>query len=509
MNARFRLFRSQSLGWRVVIGVVLGEVLFSLVLGVTIGAYSVRAAAQQRQDALSQMSGVIAAALMPEVADQQLPQVRAQMQSIIEAADVSDVESIRIVDSSGTEIASETLAGGRPAAKAGGIFTLLTSSQLIEQPVVVDGLQIATVYVQLAPVGVVEALRPPLLAAAIVVLAVVLVSVPWTAWLLVRGVVEPLEELSDWSTNVAEGQLDTAIESTRRDEIGRLQRSLVSMATQIRERDEAVRQSYVELSQAHAQLRHMDQLKSDFVAVASHELRTPLSTIRLYSEMLESGEVCELDEAGLNAVASIGSAASRLGSIVSDLMDSALLERGMMQLEHSDVWLEELVTLTVADADVLARARGVRVVVSNEVPELVLRGDPLRLRQVLDNVISNAVKYSDGADLVTVEVVEEPDSVAIRVIDRGRGISQADDQEVLFTLFGRLDAQDNRDTAGLGLGLAIGARIVEAHGGTITFEPNGEGKGSIFTVRLPINQADEIEPVCSEVRVVGGDVHDE
>lgn len=499
---RRMIFDRDSLGWRLIAAVILGELVFSLVLAVTIASYSVRSAAEQRQESLRQISGVVAAALMPMIADQQEPQVRAQMQSIMEAADVREVVSIRIVDSAGGEVAVGEPFVGQKQTRSESLMDLLTSPQVLEQPVVISGLEVARVYVQFAPVGTAAALREPLLAAAIVVLAVVLVSVPWTAWLFVRSVVEPLDDLTRVAAEIAEGNLDVELQHDRSDEIGHLQDSLQQMAEQLNDRQQEVLRSYEELSCAHEELARMDALKSDFVAVASHELRTPLSTITLYSDMLSSGEICPLDEAGLDAVTSIGSSATRLNSIVSDLMDSALLERGMMRLEFGDVWVDELLANSIADVDARAREDGTRVAMEGTPPDSVVFGDAVRLRQVVDNLLSNAVKYSDGATLVSVTADDDDGWLTIQVIDRGRGIAHGEDER-LFTLFGRLNSEDNRDSAGLGLGLAISARIVEAHCGTIAHSPNPEGHGSIFTVRIPLNCSVLREQALSLVKVVG------
>jgi len=138
----------------------------------------------------------------------------------------------------------------------------------------------------------------------------------------------------------------------------------------------------------------------------------------------------------------------------------------------------------VRDQRAMAQSRGIDVRLEDGTSDAVIRGDALRLRQVLDNLLSNALKYSPGGTEVSVRTREDADFVEIEVVDRGRGVS-AEDQHVLFTLFGRVDSGDGRDTAGLGLGLAISARIVEAHGGRLTFRENEEGRGSVFCVRLP------------------------
>ena len=210
-------------------------------------------------------------------------------------------------------------------------------------------------------------------------------------------------------------------------------------------------------------------------------VRSPLSPC---TQSLETGVFTELEAEALEAVEAIGSAAGRLGSIVSDLMDSALLERGLMPIEFGEVWLGELLEGAVKDAQAMARSNGIEVRFEDSISDAVIRGDALRLRQVLDNLLSNAFKYSPRETVVVVRTKADADFVEVEIVDQGRGVPE-EDERVLFTLFGRVDSADGRDTAGLGLGLAISARIVQAHGGRLTFRKNEEGRGSVFCIRLP------------------------
>jgi signal transduction histidine kinase len=267
------------------------------------------------------------------------------------------------------------------------------------------------------------------------------------------------------------------------------------MALQLQERERELRQSYDEVTEAYGSLdrakREIEELatiKENFVAIAAHEIRGPLSTIRLYADLLEAGEEGALDQPALEAVSIIGSAASRLSSIASDLMDSALLERGLMVIEFGDVWLGTLVEEAVRDANALAAAVGKRVLFSGRLPDAVVRGDAVRLRQVIDNLLSNAVKYSPEDSEVVVSALEGVEWIDIDVADRGRGVP-AGSRDRLFALFGRVDFGESRDIAGLGLGLAISARIVEGHGGRIGYRENEGGRGSVFSVRLPLTEA--------------------
>ena len=503
----------RSLGWRVTLSLIAVEVVIAIILGVTMGAFTALNAARQRHVAINQISAVVAAALMPVVADQQGPQVSAQMAAILAAAQVSDIQAIRILDSSGALIASTDESGtpfpSQPQ-KDSNPLSMPLERQVVERPIEVDGLRVASVYVAFMPANFLASMSGPVAAAVLVLMLVVLVSVPWTVWIFTRDVIEPLADLGRYASSIAEGYLDIEAQTGAPGEIGELQDAFGGMADQLRDRNERLRSAYLDLSQAYLDLDHAkhqsDQLaalKADFVAVAAHEIRSPLATISLYAELLEAGVLTDLEAGAAEAVEAIRSASSRLGSILADLLDSALLERGLMPIEFGDIWLSELVQSAVRDAQMMARARDIRVRFEDRTPDVVIRGDALRLRQVLDNLLSNALKYSPGGTEVVVRATANADSAEVEVADLGRGVSE-DDRHVLFTLFGRVDSGDGRDTAGLGLGLAISARIVEAHGGRLTFRENEGGRGSVFSVRLPPG-GPSVNLARTMVQVTGGD----
>jgi signal transduction histidine kinase len=204
----------------------------------------------------------------------------------------------------------------------------------------------------------------------------------------------------------------------------------------------------------------------------------------LYAEMLESGVYGPLGEESHQAITSMVGATSRLTSIVSDLMDAALLERGLMPLVEADIALEQLLERAVSDAALLASSRSVRIEFKNECGDCVVRGDPVRLRQVVDNLLSNAIKYSFDSGIVQVELNQVDESMLVRVTDHGRGMPEAG-RDALFDLFGRMDSNDARDVAGIGLGLAISRRIALAHRGRLYVESSAPGVGSVFVLQLP------------------------
>ncbi len=501
------LLKPGSLGRRIFFALIVGELIFAAVMGLTIGVFTALSDVQQRETAIRQISATIAAGLMPMIADQQITHVEAQLSSILESVEAHDVVGICIEDASGKEIACRGADDGSAVTPTGRLSPLavLLEEQSVVEPVVVDGLRVATVTVRFAPAGL-GPLRVPAIAAALVLFSVIIISLPWTAWKLSAEITEPLGELRVYATRLAEGELDAPSPHHRSGEVGELQDTLTMMARQLQDRDDRLRGSLAELETAYRSLakakdaiEELSAVKSNFVAVAAHEIRGPLTTIKLYTELLDEGAMGALSDKSQEAVAAITSATSRLTSIVSDLMDSALLERGLLPISLSEVHLRELVEEAVKDSQLVARKHGINLLVDGDVPDTDLMADGLRLRQVLDNLLSNAFKYSPQDSTVTVRVrVEEP-WVRISVADEGRGIPEHGHRQ-LFALFGRVDFGDSRDTAGLGLGLAISSRIIEAHGGNIRYRANESGRGSVFVVELPLH-AEQGRPTETTIRV--------
>jgi signal transduction histidine kinase len=223
------------------------------------------------------------------------------------------------------------------------------------------------------------------------------------------------------------------------------------------------------------------RVKDEFVASVSHELRTPLTSIRGYVDLLlEEDDLPPVARQQLEVVARN---AERLGRLVADLLHSAQIDGGPMRVVRVPGDLAAVVRDTVAAAAPAASASGVRL--AAELPEsLEMMLDRDRMRQVADNLVSNAVKYTPRGGTVRVAVTVDGDRAELCVEDTGVGI-EARDRDHLFTRFYRTRHAEEQSIQGVGLGLSITKSIVESHGGRIEVESE-VGRGSVFRVRLPL-----------------------
>ena len=222
------------------------------------------------------------------------------------------------------------------------------------------------------------------------------------------------------------------------------------------------------------------QIKDEFVSSVSHELRTPLTSVLGHLEML--GEIDELPPGVRSQLAVVQRNANRLGALVTDLLLVAQVREGGLRLDRADVDLAALVRDVAEGARPAAVDVGVAVEVHGP-PRLVASLDAHRIRQVLDNLVSNAVKYSPDGGTATVTLRSLPTGVMVEVVDTGIGIP-ADEVPHVFDRFYRGHHALGQHIPGTGLGLDIVSSIVHAHGGTVTVE-SVVGIGSTFRVLLP------------------------
>jgi signal transduction histidine kinase len=230
------------------------------------------------------------------------------------------------------------------------------------------------------------------------------------------------------------------------------------------------------------ELRRLSALRADFVSLVSHELRSPMAAVIGAARTLQ-GRWRELSaDQRQSFLALIGDETTRLANLIADVLDTSRIEAGTFSFSFSDVDVAEVVNDVVAAAGVGQDEVRVHADVG-AVPRI--RGDRERLRQVLQNLVDNAVKYSPAQGDVVVSAHAEDGIVRIAVRDEGPGIPR-EDQRLIFEKFGRSTSGDAKP--GTGLGLFIARSIAEAHGGTLAVDSEPQ-RGTVFTLELPVERA--------------------
>ncbi len=247
------------------------------------------------------------------------------------------------------------------------------------------------------------------------------------------------------------------------------------------------------------ELMRVNRMKDEFLAILSHELRTPLTSVIGWASLLHrsGGRDPAIFEQAVEAIQRNAELQKRL---VNDLLDTTRIMSGKLLIEKRPTDLNELVEIMAQSAQRTAEARGIRVETALDPKLPLLEVDGARVQQVLANLLNNAVKFSRDGGLVTVRTAlvapdvehiseagrpEKAGHARIEVEDRGLGIA-ADMLPHIFEVFRQGDSSYTREHGGLGLGLAITKSLVEIHGGTITAQSAGTGRGAIFTVTLPL-----------------------
>lgn len=259
---------------------------------------------------------------------------------------------------------------------------------------------------------------------------------------LAHGMTYPLREMVAATRAMAKGDYDHVVTATSRDEVGELARAFNSMSRQLSE---------------------VDRFRRDLVANASHELRTPLGALRARLENLVDG----VEQPDRRTLAEALSQVERLGALVEQLLDLSRLESGAVPLELDDVPAMQLLTEVTTEWREQAATRDVRLESFLLPADLRLRVDPTRMRQVLGNVVANAIRHSPDGGRIVLTARANGGRPRLEVVDEGPGIP-ADELERVFERFYRSDRARSGVEGGAGLGLAIARWIVELHEGTIT-----------------------------------------
>ena len=325
--------------------------------------------------------------------------------------------------------------------------------------------------------------------------------------LTARWVVRPLLHLNQSARELALGRWEKRVETQREDEVGELAKSFNQMAAQLKTSfatlEQRVAERTAELEAAKEKAEVASQAKSDFLANMSHELRTPLNGILGYAQILSRSKALRAKER--NGITIIHQCGVHLLALINDVLDFSKIEARKLELIPTPLHLPSLLQSVVEICKIKAEQKGIELIYqpSSRLPDGI-EADEKRLRQVLINLLGNAIKFTDrGFVTLQVDVLDLSEtqvSLLFRAIDTGIGIAE-DDLERLFEAFEQVGDRQ-KQSEGTGLGLAIVQRIVQLMGGTIEVESElGRGSEFFFTIAPPLVK----DWVKRQTEMAGGD----
>jgi len=331
-----------------------------------------------------------------------------------------------------------------------------------------------------------------------ITLGVVMAAALPIIFFVVGGWTSRISQLVRFSRHISEGDYTHALEDNKNDEISKLVAAYEQMRIAIRERNESEQRRQTELRDAREQAESANMAKSQFLAHMSHEIRTPINGV---VGMLELLSMTETTEKQSKQIRTAMSSADSLLSLINDILDFSKIESGHMDLESVSFDLHDIIESVAEMLAIKAAAKEVELIcdIASTVPRSVI-GDPTRVRQIIINLVNNAVKFTDEGEVVirvtTRSQGDESWEIHVAIADSGIGIPPAQ-RDRLFKSFSQIDASTTRKFGGTGLGLAISKGFVGLMGGEIGITPDRtKGSEFWFTFRAGIcDKAVETKPV--------------
>jgi len=355
-----------------------------------------------------------------------------------------------------------------------------------------------------------EAFREPartvLFGAAIpgVILATLLIIL---TYIVLRKIVQPISILKDGVLKVGSGDLDHRIDIKSGDEIEDLANEFNNMAMELKnfyaqlEDKVKVRTAEIETSNraleasnkalelSNRALEKANRLKSEFLANMSHELRTPLNSIIGFSEIIIDKIYGDLNKKQVKYLENIHKSGKHLLELINSILDLSKVEAGKMKLSPSDFQLSKALQEVLTIINPLAEKKNITISFSIEEGIDEIRADRLKYKQIMYNLLGNAIKFTPVDGSASVSVTREDGFISTSVSDTGIGIKN-DDIGKIFESFRQADGSTTRDFGGTGLGLTLTKQFIELHGGKISVKSK-VGEGSVFTFTLPLVEKDD------------------